>query len=974
MANVNNNQISAANQINNQNQGVKVMFPVISEDEKMDDYKEEFLAAAKEFFGELQWKVLSTAAGGADVEELLPLSYHYKNLCFWGAVGRVLPEFVVDAHAQNNLYVLKGAIDRQPNLGWTIDLPTFDPEKEIVGAGGITLVIPEKLKSKEIKALGDKSGVRCVKMSTIMSSVLQDATISDEALNSFIHNVGAKSVVGEAGWLSFRITRYTSVEVNFNTMEYRENGGEGETKVMRNHYTFCGADAVTIAKRRDALFMVLGYLLTSRNDIVLKGRRANLSEIFVDAVHVGVKHTALATLLENKMGFVKVRPARGAFYMPILVEKSRMDLVKAAELVESLGMPTYLNKAGKFLAVAEGANACGFTRVDGKGVSNTKVDKETKTLGRMLHGIATAGGPNLTTSPIKFLLQDGNKVEWQGVEYRTARIQSPLVEEGSGNGIGHPEVTREFHIQTVVRGAVPFVRRDDKMENHIYVAPIGTELKTGDVVIGYKSKLGIVPVTTWDNYASGRVTDKPVIKVNGLTKNVNITLPCVAIAHGDVQKFRGVGKFRILPFTTDITVTEQESGKVVFDPRQPLTQDMVEHLVGDEEGKTLTQVIAMVASSMPNSEAVWDNNTGEWQHAQLLEEKIAQLAKRYIIVRSNYEQNVYEMLKDIHGGDQNFSFDDATNTIIHRNAIGYVGNTVDVIETPLTENFVGKTTLFGEHVGAIAYDYPELYKIIAADIEKNAQVVEKVLSTVDTEVSDSDCVIFDYVNTVIKEGKKTTIKKEDIDEQEDGSLLIYDMQVSKDDLGLTLVRKIAKAVKALGKDYLKLIAPEGHNSMAYECHLHVDVLGVIVGDTSSDAYKVLTALLTMLQQPEEERNSDGWDNTFRANVAILKASVEKTVATSNALMEKLNKTSKIAFTCRIANTVDAAVSIDELHIHPTLASKFDVQDGDIALCSRVPMPGVLPLTIVVNDRVPNSVVLCNAAAWAAGNEGELFAS
>ena len=223
---------------------------------------------------------------------------------------------------------------------------------------------------------------------------------------------------------------------------------------------------------------------------------------------------------------------------------------------------------------------------------------------------------------------------------------------------------------------------------------------------------------------------------NALTSTLHVRVELYNVSHSDAQKYRGTSKYRILSYCRSILV--YKGGKVVFDPRKPLDDtNIIEHLVGDEEGKTLTQIVEMAANVIG---ATWLGD--RWDKQEEIEKWIKDNHFYAKIVRWNIEPTVYGMLKAQFEGNPDFEFEDSRCKIIHHKANAWIGTVTEVIETPLTETFIGKASLFGEVISYLGIQWPNLYNLLMEEVMKNHAALHYIYEMAG-EVDDAEAVMTD---------------------------------------------------------------------------------------------------------------------------------------------------------------------------------------------------------------------------------------
>lgn len=587
-----------------------------------------------------------------------------------------------------------------------------------------------------------------------------------------------------------------------------------------------------------------------------------------------------------------------------------------------------------------------------------------------------------TQSPVLFQDLEGEQYNYAGITYREAAVASPLVEDGSGQGLGHPEVTRKFATKKMVRTQIPVFRAtEEAVREALVIAPKKTWLAYGDAVISIKSavsKTGIAVLERWTSLIPGKVVSEPVVKVNEETRNVSVAVECMEVQDGDAEKLRGFGKFRSNGgFLRNIEITNQATGELVFNPMQSLRDangnfNQVEHVVGGEEYKTLNYVIGLVAEQMKEGVAVWDSRTGKWENEQELMQLVEKQAVKVTVKRGNYEESCYQMLKDLYSKHPDFSFNDDLREVTHKNVWAWVGNQVQIVEVPLTRTFMGKCPIFAEHIHYLGTEFPELYSVLLAEVRKNQQLVGAALAIAEGEIPGATdenpygtCVVLDG-QTIVSSGDKTTIN---LSKMEDGVAVIDEVVVA----GEYDMQFISKLHRLLAKNGFTgvVIESSDKNGDPYPVPLSLDIFKLITGSSSHKAVRLFFQILQHLEASDEDRSYDNWEGHLYRLTRMLAGELEYVVADSNALLAKATKTTPIAFGCRAASTLDASVRKDEMHMCSAMLAFWGLEAGDLAVLGRVPVPGMGVFKITINEDVPFGTAVVNAAMKHAVEEGDV---
>lgn len=571
------------------------------------------------------------------------------------------------------------------------------------------------------------------------------------------------------------------------------------------------------------------------------------------------------------------------------------------------------------------------------------------------------------TSSINFVDAEGKEFAFRGLEYNVAAVCSPLVEEGSGQGLGHPEVKRAKVVKVMVSHQFPVFHGDaSSVAKLINIPSKGSMLKKNDAVITYKGQV----FQRWQ-YAEGQVVDIKV-KYNDRTNNLNVKVQCYMIERSDAEKYR-LGKYRSNGgFLRNIVINDGD--QVVFDPQAPLYEGgsavQAEHVVGAEEFKTLLFALGMV-TNLTGIDTKWDSTVGTWQEEEKIARALETVARRVTISRWNIEESCYSMLKAMYKNDANFSFDDDNCGITHRNVWCYYGPLVQIVEVPLTATFIGKCSMFAEHIHYLGTEYPELYRELLNDVKVNQRCVRKAYEMVlgnipeATEENPTGSLLVIDDKTVIVSGDKLAVTVDDSGPYVDTIIIPEDSEYS-----LEMVARLSRSIKKAGYSGFLVIA---ENDRGKEAQVSIDfeVIQHLVGSEAQNLFTSLVAILWCLETSNDERLYDGWSSDYYRSVRMFEGALEFLVGDSASFCRRAAKTSKVAFTCRAGSTIDASVKRDEVHIHSQLMAEWGLHDGDYFLIGRVPVPGMGTLRVVTNDYVPYGTVVVNAALKHAVEEGDV---
>ena len=571
----------------------------------------------------------------------------------------------------------------------------------------------------------------------------------------------------------------------------------------------------------------------------------------------------------------------------------------------------------------------------------------------------------LTQSNVQFVNGD-QSYSFQGVQYKEAVVASPLVEEGSGQGLGHPETSRTFVAKKTLNQQIPVWRfTAESVAKEIQVREVNTRVQPGDWIVRRVTDKGAKTLIKWQSEMEGVILGKPRIRFSERTNTLSIKLDTYELVTTDAEKYRGFGKWRGNGgFLRNIKITN--GNDVVFNPNTPLKDEsgnllQVEHVVGGEEYKTLTYVTSLLASKLPEGTAKWNAATGQWEDSEELEKLIEREATRVTVQRWNIEDSVYEMFKAMYGDDKNFKFNDKKNEVIHLNAWCWVGTQTNIVEVPLTRTFMGRCNMFAEHIHYLGTELPALYTQLL-ELQKGRQkMVKDALNMALQNVPAKALAVIDS-ETLVVEGKLGVTLAEPNDE---GDVYVDTISIPGE-LTLETVAKLQRKIEKQGFAGVSILIEEKD----YELFLNLDLFRRLSGSAAEKGGRSLLELLTHLEIDVEDRLYDNWEGHLFRLARSIEANLEGLVANSSSLLAKAAKTPDIAFTCRVGGTLDASVGLKELHISSVMASKWGLEEGDIVVPGRVPVPGMGSLTVVYNDAVPYGTVNMASATQHAIQEGD----
>lgn len=587
----------------------------------------------------------------------------------------------------------------------------------------------------------------------------------------------------------------------------------------------------------------------------------------------------------------------------------------------------------------------------------------------------------ISESKVGFRALDGEVYSFAGIKYQVAAVASPLVEDGSGQGLGHPQVSKKKAVKSTVSAVVPALRgTEEEVTKSITVAPKGTKLAYGDAVIyqaSLLSKEGRLVIEKWNSLIPGKVIGEANLRFNENNRTLAVSVDCLQIETSDAEKYRGFAKYRSNGgFLRNIKIIDQKSGELIFDPNTSLKDDkgnylQAEHVLGAEEFKTFMFAAGIVANDLLG-EVIWDAKTGKWENEEALIKATEASARRVKVVRSNYQADAYQMFKDMYEGHPDFVFDDSTNSITHSNVYCWYGQQAEIVEVPLTKTFMGRCPLFAEHIAYLGTEFPELYKVLLEEVKVNQERIQCALDLAQGEIPNStdenpygNCAVIDD-QTLVETGEKFKITLV----ESEGVHVVDTITIPEGtEYDAKLIRKIHKK---LSKHYdgvvIESIDAEG---FTYAVPLDLETFTLVTGTVSHEAFVTLARIFHQLEIDSEDRSYDNWSGNFYRLTRMLAGSLEFLVADSNALLAKATKTGPIAFTCRAASTLDACVELDEIHFHPEHIKFWGLEEGDFFLIGRVPVPGLGVLRVVSNELVPFGTGVMNAGRKHEVEEGDV---
>lgn len=953
----------------------------------------------------------------------------WNTACFWKAIGGCFTGIDV-VYVEDNDVFLNSKLGRfydESEYFKPVDLETALTLKNAV----LFVKNPAKpfgLTNKaadSFMSAAELNGLKVCTENSLVQEKVMNADLTKEGFDSYVASLGASAITVEGNvYWEVKTSRYVSIAFRLTD--------EGNLVVLRGLTEHEGRFVYSINGEPKSKYLVyaivLNYLVTCRQETTMNGRLAYMANVFLDDIHVGTSHELLAIQKQYKLGNLVVSPSKNP-RVPQVRKGGKDELEAAAKAFHAMGIVTAMHKAGKYLLVDKGAKAAGFgMNKAGDIVYWLDADKASKKVGgRHLHGVPTAYSMFLCNSGVGIRI-DGEVFHFKGNKFVQMRIQSPLAPEGSGNFIYNPEMDdvnsphHQYFGQTRVYShdfaGSQFGEAGALLS--VVTAKEGDEVNVGDVLIGQKSLIisnGEVKVSEEVKYVPKRSNCPGIIKQvstrwNDQTSVYSVKVVVEEISHSHAQKYRGIIKGRASAFCQDIEVYDEATGHVYFDPSKKLgpvgdlsAENCVHHLVSDEEGKTKIHLKEM--ASHAGCPMVF--NEDHWENEEAFDNWVVENRKVVTVYRSNIEKNVYSILKSKFGSDADFTFKDDERSIVHRNAQAWVGEVTCIVEVPLTHTFVGSTSLFGEVNSYLGIQYPALYEVLLEGVLKNQAAVSEVYTMAqDVSGSIQDNLIYPFIaldeefGTVVEFSSNGKFDVQfDLMTAEQAfillgitaeecqaacPLLITSITIPTKEVDLNTFRSIQKAIMAKGEELLggqthhdfsrvALVVPEPLKVSV----LRLDALARAASTSSQNIAQNLIRILLHLggegmgtsnDTLQRFRTNGGWETVANRLMAMLQGAIRTMAVESNSLMSKAARTENVAFQCRAATTISADCASDQALIHPALAAKLGLEDGDTVLVGRNPMPKLGALKLSIHEMAPVDTLLMNAFSWHSFNEGD----
>lgn len=645
-------------------------------------------------------------------------------------------------------------------------------------------------------------------------------------------------------------------------------------------------------------------------------------------------------------------------------------------------------------------------------VGNISIEDLTKSLSDEVYG--SNGRPSVDKSPVTFKTIEGKELMSYGVNSLGAIVSSPLVEEGSGQGLYHPESYRNFVCKKTIRLSISQVGSSKTKINlqDIKLLNRGDWVAFGSPMVKVNFNSQDLVYKTWSELSPGIITKDPSIEFNTLTNNYDIKFDVLMISKGNAEKHRGPGKWRSNGgFLRNIKI--QKGSKLIFDPNKPLKDDdnnflQVENVVGPEEYKTPFYLISLIAHYLGG--VTWDAACGKWLEEDQIDKEIDKRLLYVDVERNNLHPEIFTMFLNTYGDKEEFEFYKETNSIIHRKAPCWVGVVTHIIEVPLTLAFTGKGNLFLEQVLYLGSEYPILFNKLKESIKRNSEGITNLINAAKYQTLFSIGAIDDLISKGVLDQYLIITKDTEISLEGDKRSLEID-----EAHGLKFLRKLQ-----LPKDFK--FTSESLQNMAYEFSNKSGMLGFIflaegkdqvnwavipfkgffncLVSSSQKAFRDFVNLFSQLSIPNNQINNGNnkvldkrdskWETNYNKLVSALASFIRFQVVDASSLVAQASKTEDIAIVCKVGSTLDGSVLMHEAHMSKATLDIYNLnpkcevildpdnrrvevnskEEFDRLVSQRVPVPGCGILEVVRNDNVPAGTIVLNAAQLHAISEAD----
>ena len=567
---------------------------------------------------------------------------------------------------------------------------------------------------------------------------------------------------------------------------------------------------------------------------------------------------------------------------------------------------------------------------------------------------------NYSTSSIGFRGDEGDIFRFDGISVYSAIVFSPLVEVGgSGAGLTHPQAIRTIAQKRKLSVEFPEPKFNGDLARGIGFRVKGEEVKKGDALVWRANAAmlnGRETLLKYDGLGKAVLMETPV-SITDNNGNVTIEVEVLELAKSALcEKLRGVVKLTgDGGFNRNIQITYANSEVLVYDPVDDLRDEsgklvQCELVYGAEEAKTLNAAINMAG------DAIYGN--GKWENEEALIHFLQTSITQVDVYVVGVEQAIYDMLLAMHGGKAGFEFNDAKRRIVHRGAYAYVGHSTYVVEVPLTRTFCGKASFYFEAFQSLRVALPSVARQIMEVSGENFQTARRLVNF----AGQSDREKFAWMDS-----NTAVIRKDgsvDIRVVTDGGYHFVSEIVLPGYIDNRVMNCLQDALEKLGLIGLAVTSTDGHS-----VQLDLRVFARFHGSASSQGYLHFTNVFGSLTVDEAGMKYSGWESNFNRGVKYLDATMVSMVTDGKSLMSSATRTAEVGITMRARASIFLAQ--DELVISPATAKYFKLVAGDMALVSRIPIPGCGVFSIVIDDTAADCVAYINPLSKHRIEEGDV---
>lgn len=562
----------------------------------------------------------------------------------------------------------------------------------------------------------------------------------------------------------------------------------------------------------------------------------------------------------------------------------------------------------------------------------------------------------IQASPINWRLEDGELIQFAGVNYLIGIGYSPLIAEGSGQGIAHPETIRILTTITTERVNIPVPAKvSERMLVQEYIAKkvrtveVDSFVTIGSTLVAmYSAQNKEQVLLQWTSVLPAIVRDIEYI-YSEVTNSLDVKVTLEQLRKSDAEKARGVEKYRSDGgFNRSISIYESESKELIFNPNHPLKDSegnyqQLERVISPEESKTILALIGLVAHELGG--VTWDSLTGQWENLDLITSKLEEMMLRVDIKRSDVDPYIYQGFRNLYFDDEDFIFNDDKRSIIHKNVPFWQGVQTEIIETPTTLAFAGRTSLFLEHDLYLGSEFPKLSQKLFNSIQSNSEDVRELYKSMTFFYNAlTSFNLWEQRITEVDPNAVLELPQEFYDLQKksliisESSLITWQKDLDKDRV-LIVIPETAEGVSS--NDLDSLILPDSLDwdsaiSIVQQKLLKIGITGLLFfsftkGQSllyiplqsflkytrtgSGLTYRDFISILVLLETPFDQRD-DGWYSNFYRFIQIVKGRLEALLAESNTMAAKMSKTERICLSARIGNTNWGIIKPNEVHLHP----------------------------------------------------------